>query len=318
MKPLRLALAQALAGSLPPLGASLISRWIYPPERGRLDNHSFRVRGCTGSAYCGTTHDKHAHLFAIHGYYDWRILAVATYLCRPGDRIIEVGANVGTETISFADVVGPEGRVYAFEPLQTNLDYLHRVVQAASLSQVEIVPAAVSDRGGTVRFIPPTNSHESGVGHIGAETHHTHAPAVLVECLTLDSFVADKKPIRLIVIDAEGAEVAILKGGRHFLQRDRPVIVVEAQEAHLRRFGFGLADLYSELRAHSYSIFEMIRFGLKEVRLGDTHNTRNWLALPPALANQARKVHRHLVKCGLLPCIRGLSPLTRRPSKCQS
>lgn len=54
----------------------------------------------------GTTRDFHLHVLAIHGYYDWRVLVIAGAICSQGDTIVEVGANVGTETLGFADIVG--------------------------------------------------------------------------------------------------------------------------------------------------------------------------------------------------------------------
>ena len=103
-------------------------------------------------------------------------------------------------------------------------------------------------------------------------------------------------------------------------------MIVEAQEHHLRRHGFGVATLAAELQAHNYQFYELARLGLTEVTFDGTRRTttrrgaldtpdrwgRNWLALPPRLADQADGVHRHLVRCGLLPCIPGVNPLAKR------
>jgi hypothetical protein len=99
-------LAQLLARPLPPVIAAHVSHRIYPHERGWQDAYAFQARARSGSLYAGTTRDLHAHAFAMHGYYDWRFLATAAFLCRAGDTIVEVGANVGTENEERAQLLG--------------------------------------------------------------------------------------------------------------------------------------------------------------------------------------------------------------------
>jgi FkbM family methyltransferase len=269
------------------------------------------LAGRTGSPYSGSTRDMHAHFFAIHGYYDWRLLATASFFLRPGDRAIEVGANVGTETIGLADLVGPTGQVYAFEPFPANADLLRRAMTAAGLGQVEVFQAAVSEQAGTIRFAPAADERETGSGRIATGTEGG-TNELTVECLTLDSFLAQRGPIRLMVVDVEGAEMHVLRGGREVLRRDRPVIILEAQEEAQRQFGFGLTDLHAELQAHEYQVYELVRIGLGKLDLENKSRNRNWVALPPALHAESGRLHRHLIRCGLMPCLFGLNPLTRR------
>ena len=324
MKPLRLTMARTLAGSLPPLIAARGAHWIYPADRAWHDAYQFRLRARTGSFYTGDTRDVHARACAIYGYFDWRLLAAARYFCKSGETIVEVGANVGTETIGLADIVGRRGRVYAFEPEPSNATQLRRAMSSAGLSQVEVIDKAVSDRVGHVTFVPGPD-RESGSGHIGTGDGPGDDGSLRVDCLTLDSFFADKGPVRLLVMDAEGAEVGIVRGGGQLLRRDQPVVIVEARDEHLRRFGADLATLEAELRAHGYQVYELARLGLTPASADQNQHTgrrtvfetpakwgRNWLALPPALADQAGRAHRHLLWCGLVPCIRGLNPLAKR------
>ena len=312
MKPFRLLLARILAHPLPPVIAAHVSLRIYPHARAWEDNYAFKTRARTGSVFAETTRDAHAHVFALHGYFDWRLLAAAGFLCRAGDTVVEVGANIGTETIGLADIVGSRGRVYAFEPVPDNAERLRRVMGETSLTQVEVIQAAVSDIRGTVTFTASPNERESGSGHLrtdGGTGAGNHFP---VECLTLDEYLSSKGPVRLLTVDAEGAEVRIFRGAREVLRRDQPAVSVEAAEGALRKFGFGLRDLETELRNRDYQLYELAGFGLGKLRVEDTRRIRNWLALPPTRAREAGRLHRYLLRCGLLPCVRGLNPLTRR------
>lgn len=320
MTPWRLILARLIALPLPPIIAAHVSHRIYPHRRGWHDNFTFRTRSRTGSFFTGTTRDMHAHAFAIHGYFDWRLIAAARFLCKPGDTILEVGANVGTETIALADIVGPTGHVHAFEPEPTNFQQLAHMIAAAPLPQVTAVQSAVSDREGEVTFVPSPDERESGSGRIAEEKTAPQARIELnltipepqetvpnsrltVPCTTLDRYLPEATPVHLLVIDAEGAEIHILRGAQRLLKQQTPSIIIEANERSLANFSFNLTDLHSILAQHNYQIHELTRLGLTPLNL-DSKHTRNWLALPKPRSPETPALKKHLLKSALLPCLR--------------
>lgn len=68
-------------------------------------NKDFIKRSFTGSKFYGSTRDFHAFKFSVHGYFDWRNIIIAKSVLKFKEgAIIEVGANIGTETISFSDI----------------------------------------------------------------------------------------------------------------------------------------------------------------------------------------------------------------------
>lgn len=217
-KPWRLKLAQ-LTRPLPPILAGRSLRLIYPRRIGSRDRYTFSVRAQTGSAFVGVTGDFHAHRFAAHGYSEWRLWAVATALCSPGDVIVEIGANVGTETVGYSDIVGSSGRVVAFEPMPANLLALERLARLAQSQNIELIPFALSDHTGLARFAVPPPEESAGTGHIlGPKERETEveyygrnvaATVITVECRTLDAFLDNLDRVALIVCDAEGSELAI-------------------------------------------------------------------------------------------------------------
>jgi hypothetical protein len=73
----------------------LTLRYIHPFERSLRDGSEFRSRAVTGSYYHGSRHDVHGYMFGMHGYFDWRVIAVVGAVLRAGDVAVEVGANVG-------------------------------------------------------------------------------------------------------------------------------------------------------------------------------------------------------------------------------
>ncbi len=145
---------------------------------------------------------------------------------RPGDTVLDVGANVGYYTLIAAAAVGPAGRVFAFEPFDTPAELLERTVEANHLQrQVSVVRSAVTDRTGEVVFHPGTVSTSNTIvasPSVAAE----HGVAVSGVCL--DDFADSKRLtcVRLVKIDAEGAEPLIVSGAQRFLSSVKPDAVI--------------------------------------------------------------------------------------------
>ncbi|HMQ16854.1 MAG TPA: hypothetical protein PKC49_12860 [Phycisphaerae bacterium] len=59
--------------------------------------------------------------FAIRGYLEWPNIVIARTVCRPGDVIHDIGANIGTEALPLAEVVGSDGAAEGFELLPDNV-----------------------------------------------------------------------------------------------------------------------------------------------------------------------------------------------------
>lgn len=144
MKPRRLTVAQKACRYLPPIISQRVRTWLYSYESAKQDDFTLIARALTGSRLEGTTKDVHFYPFCIHGYYDWRNSAVALALASKGDTIIEIGANIGTETITFADIVGARGVVHAFEPLPSNSERLRRAVELSRYKNIVVHECALS------------------------------------------------------------------------------------------------------------------------------------------------------------------------------
>lgn len=301
MKPIRLAIAQAVTRFAPPIVAGRLGQLIYPRRLGRRDRYPFTVRAQTGSMFSGDTADFVAFPFGIYGYNDYRLWAIAIALCQPGDTIIEIGANIGTETVGFADVVGERGRVFAFEPFPANLAKLQATLALRSYPNVTVLPLALGETTGKVRFVEPTCDN-SGVGQI-LRTQTTDRPVIEVQCVTLDSLAERIGPASLISMDAEDSERYILEGARAYLRRHHPAVVVEAHK-QVR------SALYDIIKSLDYLPFALERFGLRSVDLR-REESRNWLCLPSACADAIGRVHRIIRRCVLMPCIPGLNPIAR-------
>jgi hypothetical protein len=81
----------------------------------------------------------------------------------PGDSAIDVGGHIGFFTMQMAAMVGPEGRVYAFEPFDTNADLLERsIAENRFADRVRFQRAAVGAATGTAALTFPVETLNSG------------------------------------------------------------------------------------------------------------------------------------------------------------
>ena len=166
-----------------------------------------------------------AHLIA-RGYWENWIHKVVCALVRPGDRIIEVGANFGYYTVAMARLAGPEGLILAFEANPGLAELVRRSVNFNGYrATVEVVAMAASDRAGTLSFA--TSRRNAGGGTISTTPGALGPDSVLVtvETVTLDSVAPDD--VRVIRMDAEGSEPLILRGAARLLQRPDIVVCME-------------------------------------------------------------------------------------------
>lgn len=146
-----------------------------------------------------------------------------------GDVVYDIGAHVGLYTLAASDRVGPAGHVYAFEPFSRNIAFLRRHLELNHLSNCTAVEAAVSDRAG-LQYFDPT-SHDSA-GHL------SRSGKIAVQTLSLDEFVfgsGGNRPPNAMKINAEGAEMEVLSGGRRAILAFSPVIFLSTHSEEIDR-----------------------------------------------------------------------------------
>ena len=164
---------------------------------------------------------------------------IISKFCKPGMIVFDVGANIGEWTLTMANGVGAQGRVYSFEPTPFLFDALNKTVVANQFNQVIVSPYALSDKSKTMDFYIQYDENEL----LDARLSRLDSPAdfkewitdgkkakkIQVETITLDEFAVKEKLERLdfIKIDTEGYESAIVEGGLTVLKKFRPNLILE-------------------------------------------------------------------------------------------
>jgi FkbM family methyltransferase len=164
-------------------------------------------------------------LWAFGGY-EPHLAELFGHLVRPGDRCVDVGANVGVHTVRLARLAGLDGEVIAIEPDPDVAQRARRNIGLNGLSNVRVIDAAASDRAGEMRLYRPsprdTNRARASL------MHHRYLTglATTVPVVTIDDLCAGA-PVALVKIDVEGHEAAVVRGAADTIARYAPSIVFE-------------------------------------------------------------------------------------------
>jgi FkbM family methyltransferase len=135
---------------------------------------------------------------------------------RPGDVVLDVGANIGYYTLMFARLVGPQGKVYAFEPDPENFALLEENVRLNGHGNVVLVNKAVSDKTGTGRLYLCEDNQGDHRTYDSADGR----PHVAIETVDLDRyFQTYSGRIDFIKMDIQGSEYAAIAGMKGLLKR---------------------------------------------------------------------------------------------------
>jgi FkbM family methyltransferase len=181
------------------------------------------------------------------GTYERKESALVRRLLRPGDAVWDVGANVGYYTLLAAACVGPEGRVVGFEPFPAATRRLEANVRLNGFDHVRCVQAAVADTEGRATLF-----HDGAQPDGVASLLRAGQGLLEVTCttLSLDRFQAEsgERPPRLVKVDVEGAEMAVLMGAAGLLSgAEAPMLLVEMEESHVTWRGASRADIQEML-----------------------------------------------------------------------
>jgi FkbM family methyltransferase len=164
-------------------------------------------------------------------------------LVRPGDVVLDCGAHAGERTTFFGRVVGPRGKVIAFDPFpQNNI----QIEANAALNGLDNITVAWSGVGAARRTVKVSNKHQN------LQTEGAIDDAIAVKEVPLDDYV-DERPT-FMKMDIEGFEVFALRGAQRLLRTCKPRLFIEVHTPQLADFGVTLRELFAAIPDDLYAI----------------------------------------------------------------
>lgn len=275
------------------------------PGKSRLASALARMAVCGGTRWgtcslvngvtlCVDLNDRIERLMWGHCF-EQHVQRCLRALLSAGDVFIDIGAHIGYHALWGASLVGPSGKVFAFEADPAN--FLRLREHLRSFYWCTAVDKAVWNVTGTAVFERSCEPRESGWGTLAAVRDLRRGEHVAVGTISLDDWSSENRIDKActIKIDAEGSEVRILRGAKNFLGRIRPAIIAEFNEVVLRQAGTSSEELERVLCELDYQLFSLSGTWLRPLRSTGNPQCSEVLALQ---ADRQEDAMRRLRKCG--------------------
>jgi len=188
-----------------------------------LENGPIRTKRCrhgvvsylAGDTYVGGSFDR-------YGEFCEDEIALFRQVVRPGQTVLDIGANIGAHTLFFGHAVGRRGRVYAFEPQRIIHGLLCTNVALNDMTNIYPMHAAVGRENGTIS-VPHIDYGVSG--NFGGLSLAERPAGEGVPLVTIDGL--GLAACHFIKIDVEGMEYEVLEGAKQTIGRYRPYLYAE-------------------------------------------------------------------------------------------
>lgn len=229
----------------------------------------------------------------LHGVMEPAELAVWRALLRPGDAVVDGGANWGYWSLAAARLAAPGGRVLAVEPVPATAAALRRNLEASGCTAVQVVEAALAAEPGTVELSVFDDDPCGVAASVGRPEGWRPAGSVAVPALRLDDLLAERgmRPA-LVKLDVEGSELAALRGAPATVRGEAaPVVAFEWNVQTARAAGYHPRETLALLRGAGYAPYVAGRAALEPFAVpaddGAEWTPMVW-CLPPAGPARAR------------------------------
>lgn len=182
-------------------------------------------------------YDATINLHAMLGLWELRNfevlqrLFVAPRLVAPPRVVCDVGANIGVYTLWFSRLLGPEGTVYAVEPLPPIAARLREHLALNQVTNVQVVEQACAETVGSVRLFVGRHHQQTSLHADWARDGGPETPSLMVASTTLNALFAGRRREEgpgFIKMDIEGGGVFALRGADDCLAAFRPWLLIES------------------------------------------------------------------------------------------
>jgi len=203
-------------------------------------------------------------------------------LVQQGFYCFDVGGAYGRYAYPLSGMVGPQGKVYSFEPGSYSYKVFSFVKCFFALKNVFLIKKAVFNKTGSIELcLPPKKS-----GKLGASMAYIHSGkkddgfCETVEMLTLDEFAKHENLPRLDLIkcDSEGSELLALQGAAGLIDRFKPIILTEIDAHTLERYQQKPSDFVNFFSQWEYT--PMVWDEDKFIPVSTVEKTNNYFFIP--------------------------------------
>ncbi|HWI87086.1 MAG TPA: FkbM family methyltransferase [Sphingomonas sp.] len=193
--------------------------------------------------------------FFLGRFYDLPTQLVLQSVLGEGDLFVDIGANEGMMTLLASRIVGPRGKVIAFEPNPKPRACLEAAIERNDIANIEVRPIGLGASDALLTLsVPKFNSGEGSFG----KPAYNEDDLIQIDCpvKTADAELDGLAPT-LIKIDVEGFEPYVIEGLKKVMAKVHPPVVMEVVSGHLRNAGGSVDALVATMQEAGYRGFQL-------------------------------------------------------------
>ncbi|MDB5150370.1 MAG: hypothetical protein JWQ57_4390 [Mucilaginibacter sp.] len=243
-------------------GKERLSNWLKPSE----DIKSILKNGITW-----LSHEDIAIFTTADNYIEWSLLSTGTYedeinkliriSLKPGNIAIDIGANIGLQSIRMAQCVGNSGHVYSFEPLNYLQNKLKRNIGLNKLENITLFPFALSDQAGEITYSIDEHKWNQGTFSLNDKNSGNKTQQISIKVADQLTEIQELPRVDLVKIDVEGFEFQVLKGLEATLKKHTPRIIFEYDSNYWSGTGQQISNCFSFLKTLNYDLYQVTSVG---------------------------------------------------------
>lgn len=211
----------------------------------------------------------------IYGEFSESEVEVFRKYIKPGDLVLDIGANIGAHTVVLSQLVGDTGLVLAFEPERYNYYTLCGNLAINNIKNTIAVQQALSNTGGYLD-VPYFDPRIDNFGCLELDRDYSKLPHYSVPCITIDSLKLEK--CNFVKMDVEGMELTVLQGSITLIKKHKPVLYMEDdredKSKDLRHF---VSTLEYKIQEHNASLFNPQNFNSEKYNIFGSVVSKNLL-----------------------------------------
>jgi FkbM family methyltransferase len=191
-----------------------------------LDDINCLVKGRHGWFLANQYDEYLGRALIVYGEYAELEHEFLCSLLHTSDRVVEVGANIGTHTVGLAKAVGPDGGVVAIEPQPAIFRVLCANLALNGLANVTPVALGCGAQKGMMS-VPAVDYNAPAIHNSGGVSLDEPAKGIPVEVMPIDEMLDVGASVQVLKLDVEGMEKEVLEGASRLIKKHRPLLYVE-------------------------------------------------------------------------------------------
>ncbi len=191
------------------------------------------------------------------GTYEDEINKAIRLSLKTGGVALDIGANIGLQSLRMSQAAGSDGKVIAFEPLQYLQKKFKKNIGLNKANNIILLPYALSDQESKAEFKIDPNTWNQGAFSIAGKQDGTELQNVEIKIGDDIPEIKALSRLDLIKIDVEGFEFQVMKGLKNTLQKFKPRIIFEYDMKYWPANGQDIAECFNFLTSLGYKVYQV-------------------------------------------------------------